>query len=87
VIGGGVGIALAGPLGELGVGVGSARAEAVVPDVEGLQRRPSRFSINFATRGTSGEERICSSMARTRASGISRFSLKRRSMRVGAVGE
>ena len=53
----------------------------------GSSLRPRRFSMSAATRGTHGEPSTASSIALTRASGISRFSLKRRSMRVGAVGE
>ena len=53
----------------------------------GSSGRPRRFSIKAATRGTSGEASTASSIPLTRASGISRFSLKRRSISVGAVGE
>ena len=40
-----------------------------------------------ATFGTSGEVRTSTSIARTRSSGIWRFSSKRRAISVGAVGE
>ena len=53
----------------------------------GSRGRPSRFSIDFATRGTSGDVRTSSNILRTRASGSSRFSSKRRAIKVGAVGE
>ena len=53
----------------------------------GSSGRPSRFSISAATLGTSGELTISTSIWRTRASGISRFSSKRRAISVGAVGE
>ncbi len=53
---------------------------------KGSSGRPSRASISFATRGTSGEPRICSSMASTRASGSSRSKLNRRAIRLGAAG-
>ena len=53
----------------------------------GSSGRPSRLSMSAATFGTSGEERTSSSIARTRASGIWRFSSKRRAISVGAVGE
>ena len=43
--------------------------------------------MSAATRGASGEETTSTSIALTRASGIWRFSSKRRAISVGAVGE
>ncbi len=54
---------------------------------KGSSGRPRRFAMRAATFGASGEESTSSSIAFTRASGIWRFSSKRRAMSVGAIGE
>ena len=54
---------------------------------KGSSGRPSRLSMSAATRGASGDESTSTSIARTRSSGICRFSSKRRAISVGAVGE
>ena len=59
---------------ELGFGVrGCAGRKPLYQMSNGSSGRPRRASISFATRGTSGEVSTCSSIACTRASGISRL--------------